>query len=1266
MLIGGISVWFSETPNPESTETDSINNNSSSQQASYVNLGTDSEPYGSNGTFYNPSYRFRDITVGQNSNELFQSPGFQINNVPSSTSYCAHVQVLNIPVKLIFLTSPQITSPTVDFFTVTPNRINPGIAQYQTVNPTIQPRAGLSAGDYTAYLVAVAEYNGAPWFISGSTPIRVRITVGQPVTYGISLSPDHIFTSLDQGYLNPPEAYPAKITNIGTNATGGLIAELTGPTAGNFTMNGFSVSQRPVLSIQPSDIATIQIQPISGLAGGTHTATLTVRPDSSNSNPITPRSLNVSFTVKSYGISVNPKKVEFASQAAGYSASVVPAQTVTIRNEGNQPTGSLTVKNSNTSFTITNPSPASITNQYATSTFTVRPNTGLLGGTHFAILEVGNNTVGWERVDVIFEVTSPFLEIEIFDGPRHLEASGEYEFEAKDFGYNPAPDPYTAKIKNTGVLPTGPITVSLSNYAGFEMTGGTIANLVAGAETSFTIRPKIGLPEGKHTSIVTITSTSATVQFNVSFFVRSYGISLSTTQLKFPDTHIYSPLPTARNIVITSTGNQPTGELTAISSEPSKFDVTAITPVNIQYKNGTATFSVRPRPGLARGNHTTSITISGDPKVPSQVLTVSFFVIETEISLTVNGTLAPSGAYTFGKAIQGYSESPAAITATVKNIGNYETGDLLITLFGASPDDFNLSLRPGLSIPSIAIGESATFTVQPYRGLTGGSYSATITVTDGFVLLHSKSFDVEFEVESLGIKLSADHKFGKASTGYTRSDAAATAHKVTITNTSETAATGELTVTIYIGTSFELVGASATGELKVPSIPVGSATGEFYIQPKLGMLPGVHLVTVLVKNASGTLSARWNASFEVIFYAIELSDTSLYLRPAVALENGQSYNVNSLAGTITVFNSGTAKTGDTGPLTISLTSGQVDYFRINGATKTTDVIENINFPGSATFTIQPIPGLKKGFYSVVVTVGNSSIASKSCEVSFFVGGFGIILSQVDLYQFATGRFGTFNEQELTVFVTNIGNLATGIMSVSLVGAGAQGFSLSTRTLQSIRTTNGVDTFIVKPLDGLQPGRYTFTVRVSGDNITSQSFDVTFVVLKYGCSCGNPLHHGDYTPLYVIPCMIGLILLLWLGLRKIPEKKHILLQREQEQAEDDMVDLLLGASAVSAQKQAQQTAYAQQQMLEQQYAQQQRSTRKSRSAPSATDQFLNAAKAKVAADTSQRASVYTAAPDTAQLPSHLTEFSSEQSSQKSSKKTSQQSYPDTYSDSGYQQ
>lgn len=124
---------------------------------------------------------------------------------------------------------------------------------------------------------------------------------------------------------------------------------------------------------------------------------------------------------------------------------------------------------------------------------------------------------------------------------------------------------------------------------------------------------------------------------------------------------------------------------------------------------------------------------------------------------------------------------------------------------------------------------------------------------------------------------------------------------------------------------------------------------------------------------------------------------------------------------------------------------------------------------------------------------DSVTATAGTIATDFVQNLSISLSETGTYTFeeATEGYGEQTPKEITV--TNTGNDATGDLNVTLSGANATGFTLSKTTINSITDTDSTDTFTVKPNTGLDVGTYTATVTVTGMNIVSRSFDVSFTV-----------------------------------------------------------------------------------------------------------------------------------------------------------------------------
>jgi len=167
----------------------------------------------------------------------------------------------------------------------------PSIAANGTDNFTIQPKAGLVKGPYTANII-VSNTN-----ITSNNTVSVNFTVN-PGAYGISLEPDKIeFDDAIVGYTQP-EAQTITVKNAaGKPATGALTIELSEEKVlvGDKTedkKDSFTLSKKSLPSIAAGGSETFTIVPVTELSAGTYTADITV----SGANEIS-GIISVSFTV---------------------------------------------------------------------------------------------------------------------------------------------------------------------------------------------------------------------------------------------------------------------------------------------------------------------------------------------------------------------------------------------------------------------------------------------------------------------------------------------------------------------------------------------------------------------------------------------------------------------------------------------------------------------------------------------------------------------------------------------------------------------------------------------------------------------------------------------------------------------------------------------------------------------------------------------------------------------------------------------------------
>jgi uncharacterized repeat protein (TIGR02543 family) len=437
--------------------------------------------------------------------------------------------------------------------------------------------------------------------------------------------------------------------------------------------------------------------------------------------------------------------------------------------------------------------------------------------------------------------------------------------------------------------------------------------------------------------------------------------------------------------------------------------------------------------------------------------------------------LDPGGAHAFPAAFDGY-EAPAALTVTVSNTGNQDTGALTIARSGTNAAGFRVSKT---SLGAIAAGGTDTFTVVPNTGLAVGTYSATIRVGGENDL--SAEFTVSFTVnlrENYSIRLSATgtYNFPAATVDY----GTQAARTITITNTGNRA-TGALT----IGKSGENADGFTVSKTAVADI-AAQGSDSFTVVPNTGLGVGTHTATITVSGGN-SISASFNLSFRVNpitpTYSVGLSETGSYNFGSVTA----GYAAQE-ARAITVTNTGNQATG---ALTIGKSGTNPDGFRVS---KTTAADIAVN--GTDSFTVVPAMDLGAGNYTATITVSGGNNIRASFSVSFRVNPpppqYGVGLSETGTYEFPGGVAAGYEAQEArTVTVSNTGNRPTGTLTIAKSGANPAGFT-APASLTGI-AAGDTGSFTVAPAMGLEAGNYAATITVSGGNGISESFNVSFTV-----------------------------------------------------------------------------------------------------------------------------------------------------------------------------
>ena len=303
-------------------------------------------------------------------------------------------------------------------------------------------------------------------------------------------------------------------------------------------------------------------------------------------------------------------------------------------------------------------------------------------------------------------------------------------------------------------------------------------------------------------------------------------------------------------------------------------------------------------------------------------------------TFAIQATLSPA-AHTFAAQAQGYGDvAPATFTVTNRTGGSINLG--APTLSGANAADFEIDAA-GLP-QSLALGESATFTVRPKTGLAAGSYTAQVQLVaeDGAgtsqTLAAAVSFTVTPPVWRVGVAASP------AGAG------------VCLVNGAEVSE-----ASVEEGISLTLTAKENAGYRFLYW-----ADGQ-----------GQKLTENKEYTVSPTANMQLQMVFEKLVYAITATPGTLEFEPRVA-----GYAAAPDARTVTVENTGNTE------VTLALPTAQ--GYDIQAGSGFANGQATLAAGCTATFTVQPKTGLAAGNYARAINVAGTNGASAVVNAAFTV------------------------------------------------------------------------------------------------------------------------------------------------------------------------------------------------------------------------------------------------------------------------------------------
>ena len=722
------------------------------------------------------------------------------------------------------------------------------------------------------------------------------------------------------------------------------------------------------------------------------------------------------------------------------------------------------------------------------------------GNRSMTILDVNFRKAGETATPTTYAISTDPLESYVFSDA----VEGYKQLSAK-----------TVNVVNTGNVATESLTVKQSASDWFTLSASSLSSIAVGGTKSFTIVPKNNLDPGTYTSTVTISNGNISEKLIISFKVTEKPFDHGTNR---PVIGVFSNHKDNEKNRFTFTENSLGQTIITYDKKASNWDLAEanVTGYSSVYTrlcvtatfNGTQQFGIEVKvPGMSNqelrdaeialtknvtrnpdGSYTYDISIpqtiskkgisalyfildpekSGSGNRSMTILDISFlkagesYPVQTEDTYGIS--LQPSGKINFPAAIEGYVQQNV-FTVTVKNEGNVATGELNVTLSGATPPAFIIES----SLNSIAVGGTGFFTILPAPDLKVGTHTATATISNANV--PPKQIELSFEVipvkYDITVEVVGSSAFDDVTVGYGQQ----TPKTIKVTNTGNVP-TGELNVVV----SDYAFAVSAT---RLDSIPVG-ASAHLIVTPVNRLSVGDYLTVILVGNNNipdkqVTVTLKVNPPPPPI--DIEFEPTEYNFPDA---EKGYGTQL-SLA--VKVNNIGNVATGR-----LDVTCSDSNAFTMSELP-----INNIPVRGSSGFSVRPNDGLPEGDYNAIITVTPVGGISKTLKVTFTVTAKPPVVLGLDptVHIFPKAEEGYGEQLALTVTARNIGTVATGDLNVEMAEENQTQFTVSRPTLDSI-AVKGFATFTVKPNVGLPAGTYTAPITVWNSYI-SKTMTVTFTV-----------------------------------------------------------------------------------------------------------------------------------------------------------------------------
>jgi len=546
-------------------------------------------------------------------------------------------------------------------------------------------------------------------FISDTTP-----TFGDILSATINPSTATVTYSwkADGSQVGTSATYEVKAADIGKTIT--LTVTGTGAYKGTVTSSVTSAVAAKDYSVTvDSTKSVVQGSGLSALPtanAGAVNGTLTWYSDSGRTKAVTDQNVRAlvvdsvvtvywSFTATTAGYVTTPKTGECVVTIASGAAQTLSFAESTVTKTVGDPIFTNVLTHSVGSGTVTYSSSN-------TSVATVQPTTG-----EVAIVGAGTTiiTANAARVPGVYAPGSASFTLTVNNAPIKTVSVGSQSGTATAGTAGSLTYPVT-----TANIANGIYAVSVANLPAGVTVGNSGNVTISGNSGTLTLTVADTAPAGTTGTLVLTLDGATSAAFSIVIgepAPATYTIKADPTSMNFSSLTEGYTTPAAQTVTITNTGNS---SVTLTQPTGTNYTIGALSTTTLA-ANGTATFTVAPKAGLAVGTHNETLTVSTDHSTNATV-DLSFTVTAAPTyTITANPT-----SKNFGSLSVGYS-IPAAQSVTITNTGNSS-----VTLTQSTSTNYTIG---ALSTTTLAAGGTATFTITPKTGLEVGNYDETLTVS---------------------------------------------------------------------------------------------------------------------------------------------------------------------------------------------------------------------------------------------------------------------------------------------------------------------------------------------------------------------------------------------------------------------------------------------------------------------------------------------------------------------------------------------------------